>query len=282
MITISNHIVKTNTEFVRNFWKIASDLTMCSAYKKQFIKEERNMEEYLRIIKNIFVYYGNLYTNTLTLDEKALVILSLSTYSYKRFKELVEHNLANSIAGRSCTRSLVENYILLKFLLVKEKEHADIWKDFQIYGIGQYKLVLDRYRESANKQLVSQYDPDYIQRIVNEFLNEEAINMDVSYFGKNNTRLKAKEVGEEDLYGLIYDYDSAFEHGLWGAIRESTLLKCGNPMHLYHNIPDIGDEIVLKSVLPDAIMLINKTIHILYELYGMPEMLRKEWEGYCV
>lgn len=35
----------------------------------------------------------------------------------------------------------------------------------------------------------------------------------------------ANEVGEEELYKLFYDYDSSFEYGLWGAVRESALLK---------------------------------------------------------
>ena len=47
-------------------------------------------------------------------------------------------------------------------------------------------------------------------------------------------RLKAESVGEKDLFGLYYDYDSSYEHGLWGAIRESSLLKCTNPAHKYH------------------------------------------------
>uniref|UniRef100_UPI004057B053 helix-turn-helix domain-containing protein n=1 Tax=Agathobacter sp. TaxID=2021311 RepID=UPI004057B053 len=36
----------------------------------------------------------------------------------------------------------------------------------------------------------------------------------------------------------INDYDSSFEHGLWGAIRESSLLKCNNPAHKYHCLPE--------------------------------------------
>ena len=45
--------------------------------------------------------------------------------------------------------------------------------------------------------------------------------MDTKYFDKQNIRLKAESVDEKNLFGLYYDYDSSFEHGLWGAIRES-------------------------------------------------------------
>lgn len=96
------------------------------------------------------------------------------------------------------------------------------------------------------------------------------------YFDKQNIRLKAEDVGEKNLYGLYYDYDSSFEHGLWGAIRESSLLKCNNPAHKYHCVPDVEDETRLKTVLPDCIMIMNKTISFLDEIYGIPEQLLNE------
>ena len=100
--------------------------------------------------------------------------------------------------------------------------------------------------------------------------------MDTKYFDKQNIRLKAESVDEKNLFGLYYDYDSSFEHGLWGAIRESSFVKCNNPAHKYHCIPDIGDETRLKTVLPDYIMVMNKTVSFLNELYGIPEQLLNE------
>lgn len=63
---------------------------------------------------------------------------------------------------------------------------------------------------------------------------------------------------------------------LWGAIRESSLLKCNNPAHKYHCVPDVEDETRLKTVLPDCIMIMNKTISFLDEIYGIPEQLLNE------
>ena len=75
------------------------------------------------------------------------------------------------------------------------------------------------------------------------------------------------------------EQDSAFYarcRGLWGAIRESSLLKCNNPAHKYHCVPDVEDETRLKTVLPDCIMIMNKTISFLDEIYGIPEQLLNE------
>lgn len=49
-----------------------------------------------------------------------------------------------------------------------------------------------------------------------------------------------------------------------------------NPAHKYHCVPDIDDSIVLKSVMPDCIMVMNKTLTYLDELYGIPEALLNE------
>lgn len=50
----------------------------------------------------------------------------------------------------------------------------------------------------------------YIEALVNEFKQEEFIDMDTNYFDKQGIREKAISVNERDLYGLYYDYDSVF------------------------------------------------------------------------
>lgn len=86
--------------------------------------------------------------------------------------------------------------------------------------------------------------------------------------------IRNKQIDQQyNKYGLYYDYDSSFEHGLWGAIRESSLLKCDNPAHKYHCVPDVEDEIRLKTVLPDCIMIMNKTVSFLNEIYGIPQQM---------
>lgn len=163
----------------------------------------------------------------------------------------------------------------MKYLVKNESSHENIWRDYQLYGLGLYKLVLARFRENDVSEQ-AHFDEKYIEALVNEFKEEEFINMDTKYFDKQNIRLKAESVDEKILYGLYYDYDSSFEHGLWGAIRESSLLKCNNPAHKYHCIPDIEDQNRLKTVLPDCIMVMNKTLLFLDEMYGIPEQVLSE------
>lgn len=88
-----------------------------------------------------------------------------------------------------------------------------------------------------------------------------------------NVREKAINVGEKELFGLYYDYDSAFEHGLWGAIRESSLIKCNTPSHQYHCVPDIENNQKLKSIWFDCMEAMNNILKVLNNVYGLPEHL---------
>lgn len=269
----------TDSEYLKGFWRCVSEMTECDTFVINFPEENRSITAYMESLHEVFVYLSELLIASNMLDEKMNVLLGIATYSYKRLKEIYRHQLFNSISGRSCVRVLIEDYIMMKYLMKNEAFHENIWRDYQLYGMGLYKLVLARHRESDCLE-ESHFDEKYIEALVNEFKGEEFINMDTRYFDKQNIRSKAESVNEKSLFGLYYDYDSSFEHGLWGAIRESSLLKCNNPAHKYHCVPDIEDEIVLKTVLPDCVMIMNKTILFLNELYGIPEQLLNEVTNY--
>ena len=94
--------------------------------------------------------------------------------------------------------------------------------------------------------------------------------MDTRLFDSINIRLLSEQVGEKDLYDFCYDYDSSYEHALWGAIRESSYLKCVNPTHIYHIVPDIDNLQKLKSVNSDIIIVMQKILNVLSEVFQEP------------
>ena len=104
-------------------------------------------------------------------------------------------------------------------------------------------------------------------------MNEEFINMDTSYFDKKNIRDKAMAVDEKELFGLYYDYDSHFEHGLWGAIRESALISCNSPAHQFHCVPDALVAQSLPSVWHDCKFVMGKILAFLDEQFSIPNKL---------
>lgn len=208
---------KKSDWYLNIFWRKISIMTDCELYSLKYENELANTQLYMEQLYEVFNYLSELLCTTNPLDNKMQVLFGLATYSYKRILEVVEHNLFNSISGRSAVRILIENYIMMKYLVKIEPEHEDIWTEYQVYGIGQYKLILSRFRDQEENEDLkdSHVNYKYLECLVNEFFTEEMIDMDTRYFDKQNIREKAKQVGEQTLYGLYYDYDSAYEHGLW-------------------------------------------------------------------
>ncbi len=274
-IGVSDFNSSADNEHASFFWERISKMTDCKPFKIQFEEEKKDTDQYIQYLQANYSYLSEVFTKTSPLDNKMLVLLGIATYSFKRIKEVSDHKLSNTIVGRSSVRVLIENYIMIKYLLKNESSREDIWKEFQEYGIGQFKLIVERSREQNPVRKNSHVDCKYLEILVRDFKDEMFLDMDTRYFDNKNIRDKAKIVDESQLYGLYYDYDSAFEHGLWGAIRESSLLNCNNPLHHYHCIPDINDVQNLKSVWPDCVMVMNKTINVLDEIYGIPDSLLK-------
>lgn len=269
----------TNIEFVKDFWKKLSLLTDCEVFYVDTETTENeliDLKEYKEQVYNILNYYTEVLTETRPLDNRMFVLLGIATYSYKRLIELTDHNLEYTISGRSIMRSIIENYMMTKYLLLEEPNHDDIWGEYQDYGMGQYKLIYGRYADEKPEIEGNHVPFKYINTLVSEFRNQEFIDIDTSYFGAGNIREKFKKVNEEDLWKYYYDYDSIFEHGLWGAIRESSILKCSAPGHQYHGIPDIENIQKLPSVAHDCVMIMNKHLKLLEEQYDLPETIQME------
>ena len=150
----------------------------------------------------------------------------------------------------------------------------NIWQGYKTYGLGQYKLITEKIKEYGGLSANSHLMPDYMELLVGEYMRPEFIDMDTSYFDKLKMREKAAKVGEKSDYDYQYSYASQFEHALWGAIRESSLLKCDEASHDYHCVPDIDGDIKLKNVWYDCVYLMKKILAILENEYGCPEHLK--------
>lgn len=269
--------IQKDKNYLKKFWEDISSMTDCRPffiiYKNEETKEEIN--EIKQFFKKIMKYYASIYETAKPLDDKMLVLIGILTYSYKRFSEIIEYNLYNSIVGRSIIRVLIEDYIMIKYLLKKESEKPNIWTEYQSYGIGQLKLIEKRFQAVSETLDKSHVEYKYLEIIVNDYINEEFLNMETKYFDSQNMRLKAEYVDEKDLFGLYYDYDSSFEHGLWGAIRECALLKCEAAGHQYHCVPDYGNEQKCKSIWYDSVVTFLKTIKEISNIYSLSDELQE-------
>lgn len=262
----------TKYSYSKSFWNNISKLTDCEVYALEMDKS--NLENFDQIKNNLYHslnYYNDLLQSIDHNNEKLFVLASLLTYSYKQLLEVINHELRFTIAGRLIVRTCIENFIMSKFLVSEETNHSNIWEEFQYYGIGKYKLIALRYKENKPNLTNSHLNFNYLDFLISEYINPELIDMDLKYFDKKNIRQKADLVNEGDLYRYQYDYDSQFEHALWGAIRESSVLKCNAHTHQLHGVPDIDYNQELPDIGPDLITILEKHLKLIQGIFPVPK-----------
>lgn len=263
-------------QFNSKFWRDIGMITPCNPI---MIKFDENLEDYNEFISECqkVIEYVLITNKEKSLSEDRFdVIIGSVNYALKIFIEINSKSLGNSILGRHGIRTIIEIYIILKYLIKREADKPNIWEEYKLYGISKYKLILLKARES-NLDKTSHFIPPIAEALVNEFKDEEFIDVDLKYFDKQGIREKSIEVGEKELYDLFYDYDSSFSHGLWGSIRESTMLHCNNPDHLYHSIPDIYSNQQLPDVKSDSIKIMKKLFILLAETFDIPDWFLEKY-----
>ena len=197
-VMVSN-MMENDNNFLEKFWEKISIMSDCKLFSMKWTEETVITDEYICFLENIFAYLSDLFIATNPLDKKMLVLLGIATYSYKRVREISDFKMFNSITARGTVRVLVENYIMMKYLIQQEAKKNNIWAEFQEYGIGAYKGVVARSRDFKKDYKNSHIDPTYLEILVNHHINEEFIDVDTSYFDKQNIREKADIVNEKPI-----------------------------------------------------------------------------------
>lgn len=264
-------------KFITAFWESIGLITSCNPVMLKF---EVNKRDYKALITDCqraikYVLFKNKQKSLS--DDKFDVVLGIVNYSLKIFNEIETNNLGNSALGRHGVRTIIESLINVKYLLKIESEHQNVWEEFQLYGLSKYKLVLLKAREkSENKE--SHFMAAVAEVLVNEKKWEEFLDVDLKYFDKLGIREKSIEVGEKELYDLYYDYDSSYSHGLWGAIRESSMLNCDKSEHRYHSVPDLTLKQNLPDVKYDSCEVIKRLFLLLSSIYELPQWFNDKYQ----
>lgn len=266
-----------STEFPTLFWKRFAEITPCQPLILS-IKEGKMNTSYYEDVRKLIEYIA-----ATTRDEiqstKYSVIMGITIYTIKLYSEILNNNIATTVSGRIIFRSMVEAYINLKYLLLKESEQPDVFELYQNYGIGKYKLVMAKLREGKyTVSDASHINPRVMELYVNEPKDEIYQEISLGYFDKDSIKKKSELVGEQELYEIFYEYDTNYSHAFWSAIRESSMLICENPAHLYHAVPDYTLEQTLFDVNADCIMLLQKFIRSISSYIELPDFYKNKYE----
>ncbi len=269
----SGFLGNRNRDFCEKFWRDIGMITSCKPMSIVFDQNENDYKDFIEHFQKILEYILHSNKEKSLSDDKFDVIVGSITYALKIFIEMTEKSLGNSILGRHGVRTIIEVLIILKYLLKRESANPNIWEEYKLYGMSKYKLILLKARETDIEK-TAHFIPPVADALVNEIRWEEFIDIDLKYFDKQNIREKSKDVGEKELFDLFYDYDSSFAHGLWGAVRESAMLRCDNATHQYHAVPDINANQSLSDTKADSFRMMQKLLSLLTGIYDVPKELQ--------
>lgn len=258
-----------NKNFSEHFWQLLGEISECNPLKIVWDKKE-SLDFYNQA--TAIIEYFSISNEDKKMQIKYSVIMGMTCYIYRIYQDIVKKQMQNDIGGRILFRTMLETYINLKYMMKQENEIPDVYERYKAYGNGKYKLVMAKLREE--KYYVpddAQLDKKYMELIVNEDMDEAFINMSIGYFDKTSVRTKFQKCGEDELYEIYYEYATNFAHGIWGAIRESSMLICNNAAHTYHAVPDYFGEQNLRSVLSDCEMVMRKTFDTVSSYVEMPD-----------
>lgn len=270
--------INQDLNFCQYFWASVAGITHCNP---MIIKLEKSGEICMQYYKDVqrVIEYIQATSEAKKLDKQYEVCMGITMYIVKLYREIVENDLFCKISGRILFRTMVESYFNLKYLVMKGKNEAKVYEMFQEYGRGKYKLVMSKLREGKFRtQETSHINKNVMEIYVNEEKDENFLNISLNYFDKQNLRQKIQSIGEEELYEIYYEYDTNYTHGFWGAIRESAMLICDNPAHLYHTVPDYSMEQMLISVDADCEMVMKKVFVLLSDIIELPDFYLEKYK----
>lgn len=278
-LELSFSMISEDDKYSTDFWKKVNNFSECKLYLMDFDKGDKiKMDNFYN---DVTLELHNLIASNFEkkCEDKFIVISGLFTYAVKILKDVCTNNLHNTISSRILLRTIMDIFVNIKYLLLLESDKPNVWKDYQDYGLGKFKLIYKKAEEKYNIGEDSHLTPKLLEAIVNDSFDEETMDIDLGYFDKASIIKKFEDVGEKELYDTLYDYDVSYSHAHWGAIRESSMLKCDNVLHQLHIFPDENFEQISKSSEADYISIFFKMMLVISTQYnGISEDFFKKYE----
>lgn len=254
--------VQQSQDFCIKFWGECLSKTECllSEHDSVYPNTTNTSADIMHIWKNLIAHFFKTNTST-AVDPKHDGAFGFAFYGFALLLDASEG--AGSITGRLTLRALAECYITFAYLVHEAKD--DLWKSYRVYGAGQAKLAFLKLMD-ATGDLPSFATEEELERICNEDVFQEFLEINTAHWDKSNLRAMAEKAGCKDVYDNYYGWTSAYMHGHWGAMRDTVFSTCFNPLHRLHRIPRSSPR-ELGTVMPSMIRLQNKILDLLDQLY---------------
>jgi hypothetical protein len=196
-------------------------------------------------------------------------VFGTALYCLGIVQELLVPGSGNSIVARMALRTVLECYITLAYLV--SRDDAKLWQSYRVYGAGQAKLSYLKLLETDD--LPGYISPEALEALANEDQWQEFLKIDLGHWDRSNLRQLSESAGVKADYDRFYSWPSTYTHGHWGAVRDSVLTVCFNPLHRLHRIARPTAR-VLNDVLPDVCGIFDKILELVDRAYpSFPERI---------
>jgi hypothetical protein len=257
---------KTETDWPKDFWRECVEKTPCFPLNLDRAghetEEPHTTVEQLVKVYNKLIDHNHLTIGHTAVDARHDTVFGTAFYCLTLLSELLKPNNSTSIAGRTLLRTITECYITLSYLAKKEDDQ--LWQSYRVYGTGQAKLAFLKLEELEEPPPYVSLDT--LKTLANEDMWQEYVPIDLGHWEKSNLRKMSQEANVKNEYDKYYSWTSTFAHGHWGAVRDTVLDTCANPLHRLHRIPRTVIH-RLPDVIPDACYLIDKILRLVSDCY---------------
>ena len=218
------------------------------------------------LIERLETHWNQTHSTT-AVDAKHDAVFGMAFYGLRILTEMMAFGVSNGILSRLGLRTLLELRINLKHLI--DANDTELWRKWRQYGAEQAKLSSLKLEDSEEPPRY--VDIETIGRIASEDIWEGLLNIDIGNWANKDLRKLSEQAHLKDTYDQYYPWTSAYSHGTWGAIRETSFQTCGNPLHRLHRYPERQP---LQDCLYDAATLVDEILeHIDIEYPSFPDRL---------
>ena len=258
------------SEWSKIFWQEAWEKSPCfqlaSPRLDELVQSSTTRQRISDLIESLGRHWNQTHSTT-AVDAKHDAVFGMAFYVLRILTEMMGIGISNGVLSRVGLRTILEIRINLKHLI--DKNDSGLWKRWREYGAGQAKLSSLKLEDI--EETPKYIDAERIESIASEDLWEELLTIDIGHWASGDLRKISEETQLKDLYDQYYPWTSAYTHGMWGAIRESSFQTCGNPLHRLHRYPERQP---LKDCLYDAVTLADEILeHVDKEYPSFPHRL---------
>jgi hypothetical protein len=239
-------------DWVPYFWRKNYDLSPCerlSDTQKEFIVEGE-VKQVLSAIRASTEQITSAFRKAIQqakLDlydiDRDEVLFGLLGRQNRLFKVLVTNpSLWTADLGTMLHRIMVDTLITFKWLM--KRNDPTLFYQFKQYSLGKQKLLHLHVQDltSEGREELEQFAEELADE-VNEEIWEELLSVDLGgNFANMDMRKMAYEVDLQEIYRLVYSPASSELHGEWTSLKKFNLVRCANPLHRFHRLPQLDAE----------------------------------------